>query len=1114
MNPCDLTCRKQRYSPFPLTLTLALTLTFPARLSAQPGLVSTRTVAPGVVHSEYGLPGPNALDVLAVSLNNPFISMESYKPDGLTKTTLQSAANDREGHRVIGAVNADFFSFETGWPTGNQVVNGVWAQGVSAVRSHLAIDTSGRPFIERLTFSGRMWAKDGSAFKVSSVNTNRTAGALVAYTGFRGPTTETDATGIECALTFLSPTIVAGDTLLAVVTTKVAGGDGPIPSSGCVLSASSGAPATFISTSVQVGDTIRLLLGLTPPLRSITQVLGGAGRILLGGRNVTDSMSTFENIGPSFTAVRHPRTFVGFNKDTTTMYLCTVDGRQASSIGMTFAEMSNFLLSIGAWDAFNFDGGGSTTMVVRGTIVNSPSDPAGERSVANSLQVISTAPLGSLHHLDVTPKRVELFQGASQQFSASGFDEYYNPISLPSGTIWEADSRIGTISSTGNFTARLANDSGWVHVRWNAIADSAFVVVHLVQALHVHPPCLVMVPGEQVRLVIRAEDDAGHTAILNNQYLSFMPSGAELNVDANGLATARDFGTGQLHVQLDTLHVTVPYDLRGTDTSIVIDHLRTLQFWDTTLVNLQQSAVAFMLSRDAIIPDTPAVRIQYSFPETRGSILLNTNIPLSGRIDSIMLRVYGSGNADTLRFIVKDRDGEVFQVTPPAAITWNGEWRTFGVMMSRALPVAGGILDYPVTVTGIRIDIGRASLSGGTISGTLLLDDIGAHYPIRTVAPQVLWDFESGITGWYTPAQSNTAQLKGINIAASSLVHSSERAYQGTYCGKWTFVDDAASTVDWDVRMTRGSNADLGSMLRGSYVGAWVYAEGETSTQLQIAIRDGNGLICAGPLFPVHHHGWKLIGTKLDEALFEPYLTAGKITDAGNKFNGFRLRGSNAALSGQTRTVYIDKLVTSALTVPTGFVELTALWSEPLVRLHWIVNSEISINRYAIERGSGGAFAEVGSQSGRGNIDTTVEYEFVDTPPAGSAFQYRIRQITNDGGQELSRTIVVNTATSSIGPEGGLPDRYELFQNFPNPFNPSTTFVYALPADSHVHLTVYNTLGQHVADVINEQQHAGYHRRTWNPSLASGVYFYRLEATEVPSSRPGFVDTKAMVFVK
>ncbi len=1093
---------------------LCVLFALPSQAPAQPGLVASHPVAPGVVHSEYILPGPNTLDVLAVSLNNPFITLESYKPDGLTKTTIQAADNDREGHRVIGAINADFFSFETGWPVGNQVVNGSWALGVSSQRSHLALDTAGRAFIERLAFSGRMWAKDGTPFTISSVNTGRSSSALVVYTSFRGPTTGTDGTGTECALTFLDPSVPAGDTVLALITTKVAGGNNPIPASGCVLSAGSGAPSAFVSTSVQIGDTVRLLLGFSPPLRSITQVLGGAGRMLLGGRNVTDSMSAYEGISASFTDVRHPRTFVGFNKDTTTLYLCTVDGRQASSIGMTFGEMANFLLSIGAWDAFNFDGGGSTTMVVRGAIVNSPSDPAGERSVANTLHVISTAPIGSLHRLDIQPKRVELFQGGSQQFSASGFDEYHNPIPLPAGIIWEVNPLLGTVSSSGHFTSSLTNDSGWVRVRWSTIVDSAFVVVQLLKTLHMAPSCLVMVPGERVSLLARAEDQDGRTVTLNNQHLMFSASGPEINVDAAGLATAKDFGTGLLSVQLDTLHAAIPYNFRGTDTSIVIDRMFSLSGWDTSLVNIPQSAVQFSLSGEAGIPDTPAVKIQYTFPESRASLLLNTVIPLSGRIDSLMLRVFGSGNADTLRFLVRDKDNDLFQVTPTSAISWNGEWRTFGVTMSRAIPLAGGVLDYPVTVVGIRIDFGRANLSGGTISGTLLLDDLGAHYPVRTVAPQVLFDFESGVSGWLTPSQSNAAQLKGINIAASSLVQSPERAYQGSFSGKWIFVDDAASTTDWDVRMTRGANSDLGSMLRGSYVGAWVYAEGETSTQLQIAIRDGNGLICAGPLFPVHHHGWKLIGTRLDETLFAPYLTAGQITDAGNKFNGFRLRGSNAVLAGLSRTLYIDKLVTSALTVPTGFVAFTAEWNSPLVRLHWTVNSEISINRYAVERGSGGIFEELMSQAGRGNSDTTVHYEVVDTPPPGSVVHYRIRQITNDGGQELSQTIAVNTSANSVGPEGVLPDRYQLLQNYPNPFNPSTTFVYALPVESHVRLTVYNPLGQAVAEVVDAFQRAGYHQQTWSPALASGVYFYRIEASGNMPYRVRFSDTKALVYVK
>jgi hypothetical protein len=434
--------------------------------------------------------------------------------------------------------------------------------------------------------------------------------------------------------------------------------------------------------------------------------------------------------------------------------------------------------------------------------------------------------------------------------------------------------------------------------------------------------------------------------------------------------------------------------------------------------------------------------------------------------------------------------------------------------MSKVVPFGSSALDYPVSIMQVQIGFGRASLSGGTITGALMLDNLSAHYPLRTVAPQVLFDFEGGITGWYTPQQANTAQQVGIDIAASTLVASNEQAYQGTRSGKWTFVDDAASSADWDVRITRNTSGDLGNMLRGSYIGAWVYANGETSTELQTVVRGGNGQICAGPRFPVHHYGWKLIGTKLDENLFTPYLTSGVITDAGNKFNGFRLRGPNSVLSGQTRVYHIDKLVTSALTVPTGFTAFAVNWSEPLARLHWSVNSEISINRYAVERGSGGVFAEIGSMQGGGNIDTTVEYEYVDTPPAGTTVEYRIRQITNDGGQELSQPIIVNTSTSSVGPGEGLPRSYELMQNYPNPFNPSTTISYALPCDSQVTLTIFNTLGQRVAEPVSGVRKAGYHSLQWQPTVASGVYFYRLQATGTGGRTNAFSETRSLLLLR
>ncbi len=81
-----------------------------------------------------------------------------------------------------------------------------------------------------------------------------------------------------------------------------------------------------------------------------------------------------------------------------------------------------------------------------------------------------------------------------------------------------------------------------------------------------------------------------------------------------------------------------------------------------------------------------------------------------------------------------------------------------------------------------------------------------------------------------------------------------------------------------------------------------------------------------------------------------------------------------------------------------------------------------------------------------------------------------------------------------------LPVSMELCQNFPNPFNPSTTIRYALPKRSHVRLTVYNILGQEVAELINSAKTAGEHVAIWDGhdakhrSVSTGVYFYRLQA--------------------
>ena len=86
--------------------------------------------------------------------------------------------------------------------------------------------------------------------------------------------------------------------------------------------------------------------------------------------------------------MRHPRTAVGFSRDRSTLYLLTVDGRTEKSVGMTVVELADLLRRLGAWQAMNFDGGGSATMVIDGLLANVPSDPTGERAVGNALFVV------------------------------------------------------------------------------------------------------------------------------------------------------------------------------------------------------------------------------------------------------------------------------------------------------------------------------------------------------------------------------------------------------------------------------------------------------------------------------------------------------------------------------------------------------------------------------------------------------------------------------------------------------------------------------------------------------------------------------------------------------
>jgi hypothetical protein len=125
--------------------------------------------------------------------------------------------------------------------------------------------------------------------------------------------------------------------------------------------------------------------------------------------------------------------------------------------------------------------------------------------------------------------------------------------------------------------------------------------------------------------------------------------------------------------------------------------------------------------------------------------------------------------------------------------------------------------------------------------------------------------------------------------------------------------------------------------------------------------------------------------------------------------------------------------------------------------------------------------------------------------------QHRI--VVDDGSiQHASDTMFTyfrnGTITSLTESNVEQPDKHKLRQNYPNPFNPTTTIQYSIPGKAHVKLSVYNTLGQQVAVLVDRTMGAGSYKTTWNAeNQNSGMYLYRIEAGE-------FTDTKSMILLK
>jgi hypothetical protein len=175
------------------------------------------------------------------------------------------------------------------------------------------------------------------------------------------------------------------------------------------------------------------------------------------------------------------------------------------------------------------------------------------------------------------------------------------------------------------------------------------------------------------------------------------------------------------------------------------------------------------------------------------------------------------------------------------------------------------------------------------------------------------------------------------------------------------------------------------------------------------------------------------------------------------------------------------------------------------INLAWETKTEKNSNVFEVERLSNLTWSVIGSVQAAVLSNSPKQYSFTDKSLQAGKYQYRLKMIDNDGSFQYSR--IVETEVS-------LPKDFELSQNYPNPFNPSTRISYNLPSDSKVTLEVYNTGGEKLAVLVDENQSAGFYSVNFmNKNISSGVYIYRLTAIDKASGN-NFSSIKKMMLLK
>jgi exopolysaccharide biosynthesis protein len=418
-----------------------------------------RTLAKGVefiqeIRPEKNKDGPQIISVVKINSKENGVKLEAalgqdtvWSDDATQGREVVSKIVKRRG--ALLGINTGFFPF-AGNPIGLHIENGNFVTEPMLNRSFFGQDNKKTSYIGAFSYQGKINIASGNeecSYKIVGLNKKPGKGnELLVFTPIFAAKTLKTPERTEVVLEGLPEKILPNTNYTGTIKAITEGGETPLMPGTVVLSGG-GDASNFLHNHPSHGQKIQFRLECLPAqpdtiikAEELTWGMAGGPRILTQGK--IDVRLEPEGMGAAFSNTRHPRTAMGITRKGEVL-LVTVDGRQSGlSRGVSLSELAQILLEYGAWDGVNMDGGGSTTMSLRGGLLNSPSEGI-ERPIANMLLLYATEPTTQKPNLSLPIQSKTLAVGETIKLT---------PKENKSG-VWTVSGGTGFVAQNGTFHA-------------------------------------------------------------------------------------------------------------------------------------------------------------------------------------------------------------------------------------------------------------------------------------------------------------------------------------------------------------------------------------------------------------------------------------------------------------------------------------------------------------------------------------------------------------------------------------------------------------------------------------------------------------------------------------